>query len=220
MATLLCSSVLDHVHAVDIAAEKTGNLRALATSASASAATTEQFDGPAPMLQDDVEQKLEDRPALTKLPDAIIELARFFDRDVDFRYDEKTGALIIESKLTLDALAEPPSVPGEMLNSRLLEDPSFVEQFVKSEFEGSLPDHLALSAKPTFVQNDASMVIAEGNDIATNVFGADTRQIFHDHHYPWSTVGKVENSGGKYCTGTTGRPQTHVNCGTLCALDQ
>jgi V8-like Glu-specific endopeptidase len=204
MAALLSSSMLDHVHAVDITAEKTGNLRALATSASASAsaATTEQFDGPAPMLQDDVEQKLEDRPALTKLPDAKIELARFFDRDVDFRYDEKTGALIIESKLTLDTLAEAPSVPGEMLDSRLLEDPSFIEQFVKSEFEGSIPDHLAFSAKPTFVQDDASVVIAEGNDIATTVFGADTRQVFHDHHYPLSTVGKVTNSGGKYCTGT------------------
>jgi V8-like Glu-specific endopeptidase len=201
MATLVCSSMLNPaVHAVDIAAEKTGNLRALATSASA--ATTEQFDGPAPMLQDEVEQILEDRPALTKLPDAKIELARFFDRDVDFRYDEKTGALIIESKLTLDTLAEAPSVPGEMLDSQLLEDPSFIEQFVKTDFEGSLPDHLAFSAKPTFVQDDASVVIAEGNDIATNVFGADDRKIFHDHRYPLSTVGKVENSGDKYCTGT------------------
>jgi hypothetical protein len=47
-----------------------------------------------------------------KLPDAKIELARFFDRDVNVRYDEKTGALVIESKLTLDPLAEAPSIPG------------------------------------------------------------------------------------------------------------
>ena len=193
VAMLLCSSVLD-VTAVDIPVEeKTGNLRTIASK-------KPQFDGP--MLQDELEQKLEDRPALTKLPDAKIELARFFDRDVDFRYDEKTGALIVESKLTLDPLAKAPSIPGEMLDSYLLDDASFVEQFMKSELEGSMPDHLAFSAKPTFVDDGvASVVIAEGNDIATNVFGADTRKVFHDHHYPLSTVGRVENEEG-FCTGT------------------
>jgi V8-like Glu-specific endopeptidase len=55
--------------------------------------------------------------------------------------------------------------------------------------------------KPTFVQDDASIVIAEGNDIASNVFGTDDRKIFHDHHYPLSTVGRVENAKG-VCTGT------------------
>jgi hypothetical protein len=74
--------------------------------------------------------------------------------DVDIRYDEKTGALVIESKLTLDPLAEAPSIPGDVLDSRLLEDPSFVEQFMKSEFEGSIPDHLAFSVKPTIVQDE------------------------------------------------------------------
>jgi hypothetical protein len=41
---------------------------------------------------------------------------------------------------------------------------------MKSEFEGSVPDHLAFSVKPTFVQDDASIVIAEGNDIANRCF--------------------------------------------------
>ena len=193
-AMLLCSSFcFTNVGAAD-SPVKTGNLRTLASS--------EQVVDAGPMLQDEVEKTLQDRPALAKLPDASIELARFFDRNVDIRYDEKTGALVIESKLTLDPLAEAPSIPGDVLNSRLLADPSFVKQFMKSEFEGSIPDHLAFSVKPTIVQDeDASVVIAEGNDIATNVFGADDRKIFHDHHYPLSTVGRVENAKG-VCTGT------------------
>jgi hypothetical protein len=142
-AVLLCSSfcLLD-VGAADSPA-KTGNLRTLAS--------TEQVVDIAPMLQDEVEKALEDRPALAKLPDANIELARFFDRNVDIRYDEKTGALVIESKLTLDPLAEAPSIPGDMLDPHLLADASFVKQFMKSEFEGSIPDHLAFSVKPTIV---------------------------------------------------------------------
>ena len=88
------------------------------------------------MLQDEVEKTLQDRPALTKLPNAKIELARFFDRNVNVRYDEIIGALVIESKLTLDPLAEAPSVPADMLDSRLLANASFVDQFMKSEFEG------------------------------------------------------------------------------------
>ena len=182
---------------------KTGNLRTLATAAAESSTSAEQLqvDLPGPMLPDEVEKTLQDRPALAKLPDAKIELARFFDRDVDIRYDEKTGALVIESKLTLDPLAEAPSIPGDVLDSRLLEDPSFMEQFVKSEFEGSIPDHLAFSAKATVVEDESSIVIAEGNDIATAVFGADDRKVFHDHHYPLSTVGRVENAKG-FCTGT------------------
>jgi V8-like Glu-specific endopeptidase len=194
VAMLLCSSMIDVVAADSPA--KTGNLRTLVSS--------EQIVDAAvagPMLQDEVDKTLQDRPALSKLPDAKIELARFFDRDVDIRYDEKTGALVIESKLTLNPLAEAPSIAGDMLDPRLLTDPAFVKQFMKGEFEGSIPDHLAFSAKPTFVQDDASIVIAEGSDIATNIFGADDRKIFHSHHYPLSTVGRVENAKG-VCTGT------------------
>jgi len=153
------------------------------------------------MLKDEVEKTLQDRPALTKLPDAKIELARFFDRNVNIRYDEKTGALVIESKLTLDELVEAPSIPADVLNSGLLTDTLFVEQFMKGEFEGSIPDHLAFSAKPTLVQDNTSNSIAEGSDIASDVFGADDRRIFRDTHYPLSTVGRVENAGGT-CTGT------------------
>ena len=207
VAMLLCSSMLNvRAQPVDSSSvKKTGNLRSLASSeqvvdAAATAAAAEA-EATGPMLQDEIEKTLQDRPALAKLPDAKIELARFFDRDVDIRYDEKTGALVIESKLTLDPLAEAPSIDGDMLDSRLLADASFVKQFMKSEFDGSIPDHLAFSAKPTFVQDDASIVIAEGNDIATDVFGADDRKIFHDHHYPLSTVGRVENAKGT-CTGT------------------
>jgi V8-like Glu-specific endopeptidase len=212
VAMLLCTSMLD-VSAVD-SPVKTRNLRTVeegtssaasaSESASASIVTTEQREGDVvgPMLQDEVEKTLQDRPALSKLPDAKVELARFFDRDVKIRYDENTGALVIESKLTLDPLAEAPSIAGDMLESRLLEDPSFLEQFMKSELEGSVPDHLAFSAKATTVQDDdSSIIIVEGNDIASAVFGADDRKVFHDHHYPLSTVGRVENAKG-FCTGT------------------
>ena len=193
IAMLLCSSMLD-IGAVD-SSMKTRNLRTLASS-------EQVVDAPVgPMLPDEVEKTLQDRPALANLPDVKIELARFFDRDVDIRYDEKTGALVIESKLTLEPLTAAPSIPADMLDSRLLANASFVEQFMKSELEGRMPDHLAFSVKPTFVQDDASIVIAEGNDIATDVFGADDRKIFHDHHYPLSTVGRVQNAKGS-CTGT------------------
>jgi hypothetical protein len=156
VAMLLYSSSMLDVGAVD-SPVKTGNLRTLATAAAESSTSAEQLqvDLPGPMLPDEVEKTLQDRPALAKLPDAKIELARFFDRDVDIRYDEKTGALVIESKLTLDPLAEAPSIPGDVLDSRLLEDPSFMEQFVKSEFEGSIPDHLAFSAKATVVHDES-----------------------------------------------------------------
>ena len=211
IAMLLCSSMLD-IGAVD-SSMKTRNLRTLASS-------EQVVDAPVgPMLPDEVEKTLQDRPALANLPDVKIELARFFDRNVNVRRDENTGALIIESKLTLEPLAEAPSIPADMLDPRLLANTSFVEQFMKSELEGRMPDHLAFSVKPTFVQDDASIVIAEGNDIATDVFGADDRKIFHEPPLPFEHRRKGPKCKGKLYR-HYGRPETDVDGGPLCELDQ
>ncbi len=46
------------------------------------------------------------------------------------------------------------------------------------------------------------------------IFGNDDRYIFHDHGYPWRTVGRVSNSNGS-CSGTLVGPQ-HLLTASYC----
>lgn len=155
--------------------------------------------GQSPLYHEELVKNLEDRPALTELPDTKIELGRFHFKDVDVRYDEETGALVVEKKFNL-AEQDIPTIPADKLDVDMLQDPSFVDEYAKKELEGFTPDHLGFTIDPEF-RAEATSHILKGNDIPVNVFPADTRSTFRDTRYPWSTVGKVETASGS-CTGT------------------
>jgi V8-like Glu-specific endopeptidase len=155
---------------------------------------------PTPLKQREIAANVKERPPIAELPDATIELARFYDTDVDIRFDREIGAYLVEKKFTLEEHKEPPGIASDVLNRDLLKDPVFTENYLYSQLEGFLPDHLALTIDPEFIESKTTD-IAPGNDIPINVFAPDTRYAFRDTSYPWCTVGRVETSAG-ICTGT------------------
>ena len=152
----------------------------------------------APMLHERLDE-LEDRPAKTDPPEGVmVELDRFYPgADNEFeptlRKDKKTGAYIIEAPFILKHRELPP-IEAEPIDARKIESID-----VKAELDGRLPDHLPIRFRPELFQGPRK--IEPGLDIPNSVFAPDTRYIYRDTSFPWSTVGRVDTENG-YCTGT------------------
>ena len=175
----------------DDEAPRSGNLRRLPTAVE----ITDEVRSP--LRTEELANEIKQRDPIGDLPDVEIVLETFED-DVDFFRDEKTGKFVVTRKFTLEDRKEPQGPESIVLNRDIiLKDPSFA---VQTELDGFLPDHLALTVDPQFTEGSATE-IQPGNDAPVNVFAPDTRFVFHDTHYPWSTVGRVESAGG-ICTGT------------------
>jgi hypothetical protein len=155
-----------------------------------------------PLLPTEITQLLRDRPALSAIPDdSIVELCRVHQKDAEVRYDDETGALIVEAKLVLDERMDPPDVTVEKLDSSYLRDKTFLNEYAKESLDGLTPDHLAFAADPEFIKTFVKNRIGDDEDIAESVFSHDSRYVYRDTRYPWSTVGKVQTAEGS-CTGT------------------
>lgn len=153
-----------------------------------------------PIATEELASELQNRPASKDLPEEMIEVFRIEDKDAEFSYDEETGALVVKKKFDLRTY-DPPGIEGESLDIKLLDDKNFFKRYAMEELDGKTPEHLAFTANPEFLQSFAQTNLAEGNDIPTNVFPADTRYVFQSTSYPWSTVGRVRTAAGT-CTGT------------------
>jgi hypothetical protein len=147
----------------------------------------------APMLHERVVE-LEDRPAKIDPPKGVmVELDRFYavaDHTVEpnLRIDEQTGAFIIEAPFILKH-REFPSIEAEPIDTRKIRTID-----VKAELDGNLPDHLSVRYRPELFQGPRK--IDAGLDIPNAVFTPDTRYIYRDTAFPWSTVGRVDTEDG------------------------
>lgn len=149
---------------------------------------------------------MEDRPPVTETaPIVSVELGRFNSKDaVSFRFDEETGSIIVEAPFNLRRRnIEPHVVPKvrqitsmdlEMsLTRKNAEWTDGGDEKTNEDSGGFAPDHLPIHpARPESDDTDSS------KDNTRNVFGADSRQVFFDTSYPWSTTGRVSSG----CTGT------------------
>jgi V8-like Glu-specific endopeptidase len=153
----------------------------------------------APMLPKSLD-KVEELPAVSDLPQGVmIEINRYYPgADNEFepilRIDQQTGAFIIEAPFNLKYL-EFPLIETEPLDAQTIQG---VE--VEPELDGYRPDHLPVRVRPELFQGPRKK-IKHGMDIPNSVFAPDTRFIYQDTSFPWSTVGRVDNENG-YCTGT------------------
>lgn len=149
-----------------------------------------------PMKNEEIAENIKDRDATEDLPDAKIEVGRFFfgeEDDIEFKYDKETNSFVVEKKFSLIAPEQPPDIRGYGLDLDKLDDASDVD------LDGKAPGHLDFTIDPGFIEEQ--LKLARGNDIPEAVFGADTRYVFKDTSYPWSTTGRVETERG-FCSGT------------------
>ena len=69
--------------------------------------------------------------------------------------------------------------------------------------DGHWAEHLDLRADAEFFEEVIKDIkIKDGEDQAVNVYAPDSRYVYRDVSYPWSTVGRVSTTGGGACTGT------------------
>lgn len=150
-------------------------------------------------LSQEVLNELEGRPAEDELPkDTIVELDRFFPLGNDesipqLRQDEETGAFVLEAPLNFNT-RKFPTIEVIQLDAQEIENIN-----VEAELEGYRPPHLPVQFTPELIQ--APRRINPDLDIPDAVFPPDTRYIYRDTSFPWSTVGRVETTDGS-CTGT------------------
>ncbi|MBL4828127.1 MAG: hypothetical protein JKY66_10545 [Spongiibacteraceae bacterium] len=120
----------------------------------------------------------------------MIELARYYgDTQASIRHDQATGASIVEVPFTLKE-----SRRAKVQVERIDAD-KIAGLDLQQEFKGLSPAFLKTNFEPELLQS-AARQIRKGNDIPEVVFPPDTRYLYHDHSFPWCTVGKVETPAG------------------------
>lgn len=152
----------------------------------------------APLTQDRLDG-VKGRAARSALPTGqMVELDRFYPEaegtgQPSVRKDERTGAVILEAPFVLRH-RDYPRIKAEAVYPEKLRSID-----VQREFDGLLPDHLPVQFRPDLSQRPRT--IGHGLGIPNAVFLPDTRYVFQDTSFPWSTSGRVDTQAG-YCTGT------------------
>ena len=144
-----------------------------------------------PLALEEIEE-LENRPALTGLPDVTIELDEFSPgtSGENLNVTDDHGSYIIGTKFTLNS--DQRKFPTYRVHEL---DATSLSQSANST-DGYVPDHLPVDFTPEGYYE-------EGHSRDLTVFGGDDRRPFVDASYPWGTVGRVWNSHQRGpCTGT------------------
>ena len=135
--------------------------------------------------------------AKSDLPEAEIELARFYNKDVTIEMDKSTGAYVVKGRFDMKRY-EAPRIPLTLLDRKSIGD---IDD--DCGLTGMAPDHLDFNAKPQQIRDFMNIKLKEGEDRPISVFGDDDRYTYRDTDYPWSTVGRIVNDSGGVCTGTS-----------------
>lgn len=160
----------------------------------------EPIQGPQqPALSDDV-RKREDRPATKEPPDMPLELFRSWSLPPGLAVTTRVqdGSVVVEASTQFGRrVVEPPHPVAETPD---------VARIAATEQDdlhtaGYYPGHLPLAYSPKVMERVRPELLREGYGIPNSVFAPDTRVLFQDTAYPWSTVGRVDTANGS-CTGT------------------
>lgn len=112
-------------------------------------------------------------------------------------WDASLNSFLLKRKLTSTRLDR---VEFDSVQAEALDDTMDFSSLKDVEY-GSYQDHLNLRASTEFFEQ-ILLVIKDGEDIPVNVYAPDTRYVYRDTSYPWSTVGRVATASGGACTGT------------------
>ena len=96
----------------------------------------------------------------------------------------------------VDGRARPPSLQGKGQKPARRTQP---ESALAERLTGFVPDHLAVSLRPTLKAERFQRIRREftrGRKVPTTVFNPDNRMVFQDTAYPWCTTGLVETNRG------------------------
>ncbi len=134
-------------------------------------------------------------------PETELEVARYwFEGDVEFEpsltVSDGRSSLALEIPAGVEQI-DPPSMAEERADPEEIRERNLD---IEALSPGSIEPHLPLSFQPEFVEVPDRDLGPE-EDRPVSVFPPDTRYVFRDTSFPWSTTGRVETASGA-CTGT------------------
>ena len=156
-------------------------------------------DGP-PELTADVRRRPA-QAATSAFPDVPLELFRSagLPAGIEVTTRVRNNAVVVEASSAAGGRAlEPLGAAAET------PDPALLQSAATDGGEGGAglrPTHLPLMYAPARMERTVPIAPRPGYGIPNSVFPPDTRIVFQDSAFPWSTVGRVDTANG-LCTGT------------------
>lgn len=157
-------------------------------------------DAPPPATVSEV-RKRSGQPATAAFPPVSLELFRTWSLPLDLAITTRVrnGSVVVEASAEYAGrISDPPPAAAET------PDPADLRTGGGGDAEaraGHRPEHLPLAYSPRMVERARTIALREGYDVPNAVFPPDSRIVFQDTTYPWSTVGRVDTESGS-CTGT------------------
>ncbi len=153
-----------------------------------------------PQPGSEVQEREGARPTegLPTVPVELFRLWRGMGAGLELTTRLQEEAVVFETSIQVGRALRPPELRSEMLNAATM---GLVTEEDEAKTAGFIPGHLGLSYRPQVIEEVRLRALREGHDIPNSVFAPDTRSVFQDTSFPWSTAGRVETSMGS-CTGT------------------
>lgn len=139
--------------------------------------------------------------ATTDFPSTPLELFRstMLPAGVEVTTRVRNNAVVVEASPRAGGrVFDPPGAEAETPDLTKTQSSATVEV---QDGSGYRPVHLPLMYAPTSTERPTPIARREGYGIPNHVFPPDSRAVFKDTAYPWSTVGRVDTANG-FCTGT------------------
>jgi V8-like Glu-specific endopeptidase len=140
-----------------------------------------------------------ERRATREFPKVTTELCRIWHREGHRAMptvrvtDGDRSYTVVEAVVGPGDSCEAPPIKSENPEARLRDfDPWMITELST----GAGCDFLDLRFLPTLTERLPESPLRKDEDRPTNVFGTDTRYVFNDTAFPWSTTGRVQTPSG------------------------